>query len=325
MALDPTRNFAKVEVDGGFASGVTSITLVSGDGAKLPDPATDGDFNLSWWNFTDSGDPADDSDVEIVRVTARSTDVLTVTRAQEGTADVNHNTGGKTYKMVLSPTKKMIDDIDAAGAGVPNITISSDISDTNRNQANVAASGVAGRTIVGLAASSGSTISGHAGITARVGLGSIHEGSRIFKTIISIQTVGSDGTFFAGSGDFSSTFIFVTGTFQNTNKHIGFKGVRVSSGSYELFATQADGTTENVSAALTTMSAADVLFLIWISDGTNVDYHFAKNDGAISAATRLTANYPAVANEDIMIGVANDDVATTMAVNFHGWEYGLKS
>jgi len=115
MILDPVKNFAIVTVSTGYAAGATSIVLSSGDGAKLPAPSTDGAFNLVWYNSSDYPNPADDPNVEIVRCTGRSTDTLTVTRAQEGTADVNHNTGGKTYKMLLSITKKMIDDIKVGG------------------------------------------------------------------------------------------------------------------------------------------------------------------------------------------------------------------
>ena len=111
MALDPVLNFAKVDVDGGFAAAATAITLIAGEGAKLPQPSTDGAFNITWWDESVFSDPSDDPNVEIVRVTARATDVLTVTRAQEGTADTSKNTGGSTYKMVLSPTKKLPNDI----------------------------------------------------------------------------------------------------------------------------------------------------------------------------------------------------------------------
>jgi hypothetical protein len=109
--LDPVRNFAKVTVSQGYDSNATQITLVTGDGAKLPDPATEGAFNLVWYNDTDYKDPADDPYVEIVRVTAKSGDTLTIQRGQEGTSAQNHNLSGKTYKMVLSLTKKTIDDL----------------------------------------------------------------------------------------------------------------------------------------------------------------------------------------------------------------------
>ncbi len=113
MALDPTKNFAKVIVSTGYSAADTSVALSSGDGAKLPAPSIDGAFNLVWWNATDYADPADDPNVEIVRCTARTSDTLTITRAQESTSATAKNTGGKTYQMILGPTKKTIDDIAA--------------------------------------------------------------------------------------------------------------------------------------------------------------------------------------------------------------------
>jgi len=111
MALDPVANFAIVTVSTGYDASATSIVLTSGHGAKLPSTFS---YNLVWWNATDYGSPADDPNVEIVRCTARSTDTLTVTRAQEGTSAATHNTSGKTYKMMLGVTAKMITDIDSA-------------------------------------------------------------------------------------------------------------------------------------------------------------------------------------------------------------------
>ncbi len=112
MATDPVTNFAKVTLSTGYDAAALSVVLSGGDGAKLPDPSASGAFNLVWWNSTDYADPSDDPSVEIVRCTARTTDTLTITRAQESTGAVTHNTGGKTYKMILSITKKMIDDIE---------------------------------------------------------------------------------------------------------------------------------------------------------------------------------------------------------------------
>jgi hypothetical protein len=111
MPIDSVTNFAKVTLSVGYAIGDLILVLVGGDGAKLPAPITDGAFNLVWWNSTDYTDPSDDSDVEIVRCTARAADTITVTRAQEGTAESNHNTGGKTYQMILAPTKRLIDEL----------------------------------------------------------------------------------------------------------------------------------------------------------------------------------------------------------------------
>jgi hypothetical protein len=96
VALDATINFAKATLSAGYAAGVTSITLTAGGGARFPAVA----FNAVWWNASDFSDPSDDPDVEIVRVTNIAADVLTITRGQEGTSDVAHNTAGKVYKLI---------------------------------------------------------------------------------------------------------------------------------------------------------------------------------------------------------------------------------
>lgn len=117
--IPPVTNFGKVTVSGGYTSAATSIVLLSGHGTKLP--ATGFPYPLSWWDCTTYGAPEDDPFVEIVSVTARTTDTLTVIRAHESTTAQNHNTGGKTYCMVLALTKGIVDairaDIAAAAGG----------------------------------------------------------------------------------------------------------------------------------------------------------------------------------------------------------------
>jgi hypothetical protein len=122
--LDPVNNFAKASLTAGIDASATSFSVSAGEGARFPNPATSGAYNVTIWNFTDYGDPSDDPNREIIRVTARSTDTFTVTRAQEGTSAVTHNTALKTYKIVLSVTKKTIDDLMASvvGDGVQNST-----------------------------------------------------------------------------------------------------------------------------------------------------------------------------------------------------------
>lgn len=110
MALDGVKNFAIVTVSTGYDDDDTSIVLATGHGAKLPDPAT-ANFNLVWWDSSNYTNPADDPKVEIVRCTAKSTDTLTVTRAQESTSGQTKNTAAAVYKMALTITAKMITDI----------------------------------------------------------------------------------------------------------------------------------------------------------------------------------------------------------------------
>lgn len=103
MALDDTKNFCKVSVTGSYTDTDTSITLVSGDGAKLPTPP----FNLVWYDENSYPDVVSDPNKEIIRVTAISADTLTVDRGQEGTTAVAHTDG----TMINTITKKMLDDI----------------------------------------------------------------------------------------------------------------------------------------------------------------------------------------------------------------------
>lgn len=113
MALDATKNFAKWTVSTWYDDSAVSIVLSSWHWAKFPQPSTDGEFNLVWWDSSNYKDPSDDPKVEIVRCTARSTDTLTVTRAQESTSASTKNTSWATYTIALVLTSKMIDDIDS--------------------------------------------------------------------------------------------------------------------------------------------------------------------------------------------------------------------
>jgi hypothetical protein len=122
MALDPTLNFSKGTLSQGYDDSAVEIVLESGHGAKFPDPAATGDFNAVWYNSTDYADPSDDPNVEIVRVTDRTSDTLTITRAQESTTAKTHNTGGKTYKLILGPTAKTITDIDSLKSNLASPT-----------------------------------------------------------------------------------------------------------------------------------------------------------------------------------------------------------
>lgn len=112
--LDPVSNFAIATVTGATELDDTDTTFSvgSGEGALFPAPATAGAFNIVMFNSTDYRNPSDDPNKEIMRVTARSTDNFTVTRAQEGTSAATHNTAGKDYKIILANTKKQRDDIE---------------------------------------------------------------------------------------------------------------------------------------------------------------------------------------------------------------------
>lgn len=102
--MDQAKNFAKATLAATIDADDLSLTVVATEGLRFPTPP----FNAVVWNSTDYPDPADDPGVEIVRVTAISTDTLTITRAQEGTAASEHNIAGKTYQVITPLTAKII-------------------------------------------------------------------------------------------------------------------------------------------------------------------------------------------------------------------------
>ena len=114
FAFDPVRNFVVCQLSTGYSAGATSVIMVAGCAAKSPSPAGEGAFNMVWWDATLYASPADDPNVEVVRVTAISGETFTISRAQEGTSASAHNTVGHTYRAILSPTKKLVDDLNRA-------------------------------------------------------------------------------------------------------------------------------------------------------------------------------------------------------------------
>lgn len=120
--LYPITNFGVVTASTGYDSAATTLVLTAGHGAKLPSTFP---FRLVWFNSTDYAGPHLDPNVEIIEVSNRSTDTLTIVRGREGTSAVNHNTASKTYTLYLTLTKEMYErigsDIAAASSTIPNV------------------------------------------------------------------------------------------------------------------------------------------------------------------------------------------------------------
>jgi|APHM01.1.fsa_nt_gi hypothetical protein len=114
MALDQVENFVRVTVSGPHASGDTSISLQSGEASKLPD-VSQGKYNLTWFDKENFSLPSEDPNVEIIRVNAIDTvnDTISVTRGQENTTASDKSVGDAVYQLILTPTAKIIEDIDS--------------------------------------------------------------------------------------------------------------------------------------------------------------------------------------------------------------------
>jgi len=112
MALDERANFAKGLLSAGINDSVTSLSLGSGEGALFPTPTVG--YSCVIWDIDTYANPADDPGKEIVRVTGKSTDTFTITRAQESTSASAHSSGAG---FMLTVTAKTIDDIETALGG----------------------------------------------------------------------------------------------------------------------------------------------------------------------------------------------------------------
>jgi hypothetical protein len=87
MPFQFTNNAATTLASGASAVD-TTMTVASGQGALFPTPSGTSVFRATLVRASDSA-------IEIVEVTARSTDTMTVTRAQEGTTGLVFVTGDK--------------------------------------------------------------------------------------------------------------------------------------------------------------------------------------------------------------------------------------
>lgn len=114
--LDKVSNFAKADLAAFISSTDTSLTIDTNRAGRFP---SSGNFTIVVWDAENTS-PEDDDDlsgVEVMLCTGRSSNTLTLTRAQEGTTAKNFNTSGHTYKAALVLTSKMITDIDTALTG----------------------------------------------------------------------------------------------------------------------------------------------------------------------------------------------------------------
>lgn len=109
-----------------------------------------------------------------------------------------------------------------------------------------------------------------------------------------------------------------------TGTHIGFK-ITVASSVASVYGTQADGTTETATAALTTVVAGDVVDVyLKVNGSTSVDYDYSVNGAAWSTSTNATANIPSVTsgvNTMMQGSVSNNSTAAQLEIRIGGGHY----
>ena len=140
--------------------------------------------------------------------------------------------------------------------------------------------------------------------------------SSTFSTVVGCTAVpGSDGP----EAYYGVGLITTAGTGHTfTEDHYGFKIKKVA-GAFNLYGTNADGTTESVTGVLTTVASGDLLRLIAVFTlGASVAYYYSKNFAAWSSATTVTTNLPrnSATNSSILqTSVSNASVASQIRMS----------
>jgi len=121
MTIKFTNN-ATTTLASGITNVATSLTVASGTGAKFPTLSGSDVFYATLANTAGT--------VEIVQVTARSTDTFTIVRGQDGTTAVAWNTGDKVELRVtaadlaaMAQTANNLSDLQSAATARTNLGV----------------------------------------------------------------------------------------------------------------------------------------------------------------------------------------------------------
>ena len=197
----------------------------------------------------------------------------------------------------------------SAGATIPKFVASTSFETAARFTATAVNSGTTTFTTNGCKVSTGASATSSERISWVVGNSDFEVGSPSFSCSINNDTMGTDFQAYFGLG-----VPTVAGTgITYTAKHIGFKIIRVASGNVNLYATQADGTTETASASLGNVNSSRLELTLQVNSTTSVDYYWRDNGvggNALSAATNLTTNMPTGLTNQMMMAVSNVSTAT---------------
>lgn len=137
-------------------------------------------------------------------------------------------------------------------------------------------------------------------------------GSPAFSARFFVGAIGTDVLFVTGLGEMINDI--AGGTQSCISKHFGFKITRVASGAIQLWATQANGTTETASLLDTVAVGNEIEVILKVTTGTSATYYYRKNGGALSAGVTLSTNMPATAENWVNWGIQNNAVATQSTI-----------
>lgn len=167
----------------------------------------------------------------------------------------------------------------------------------------------------------GATGSSSAHLEAYLTLNNLVTGSPVFTTTIrsnALNVATNVGHFFCG---ITEVITVDGGQIEFTDSHIGFKVIKTG-GTCNIYATQANGTTETASASLGTFADDDYFdFIFKVNGTTDVDYYVRKNGGTLSTATTLSSTMPTLAQSRVVWAVSNIATATNFRMIMGSFSY----
>lgn len=284
------------------ASSGTSLVVTAGHGSRFPAPP----FNATVWPAGASPDP---SNAEIVRVTAISTDTLTIARTQEGTSA---RSIVATDQIAATITAETLTDIERVTGLRPNPKLWTDLVGTSSgNIAPYALTAVSSGTNSAILAPANN----HPGVIRFTSSTTANSGVRIMTDV---------GHLLLAAGDYFEC-IFQIKTLANLTMRIGFIDVTTSAdvvdGAYlEVLSTgvatfkTADNSARTSNATTATLSAS-VWYRVEIEVNASNDARcriFNSDTGAVVLAEQTnTTNIPGATNRASGAGIIATNSGTT--------------
>ena len=301
---DKHKNFAisAVATAPSPASSGTSLVVTAGQGSRFPTPP----FNATVWP---SGATPDPSNAEIVRVTAISTDTLTITRQAESTSARSIVVGDQIAATITAET---LVDVERVTGQRTNPTLFTDLVGTNGgNIAPYALTAVSsGTNSVTLAPSAN-----HPGVVRMTSSTTANSGGRIMtdatshllaagdyvEIIFQIQTL-TNGTFRLGFIDTTTSADCTDGVY-----------LEVASTGVATFKTSNNSTRSSAGTTATLSTATWYRAEIEVNSTTDARCRIFNSDtGAVVLAEQtLTTNIPTATNRACGIGIIATNSGTT--------------
>lgn len=200
-------NNAATTLASSISNTATSLTVATGTGALFPNPTSGQYFYMTLANTSGT--------VEIVKVTARSTDVFTITRGQDNTSAVSWSSGDKVEQRVVAADLNNLGQLDSTNTWALAQTFTSGMTGNVTGNVSGTAASITGVNAI----AQGGTNNGSLGVVA----GGVYygDGTKVVET-----AAGTSGQVLQSNGSSAPTWGTITG-------YVGYSSVLfVTSGTW---------------------------------------------------------------------------------------------